>query len=173
MSFTNYTYIHKVPFTIYADVKSLMVPIQSCSPSNDIPVAHSYDHQRQVSTTSHEAIQITSGFWYVIADHERKFCKPPVVNHRDGDVVDKLLSYLTKESRELMKVIRCAMPMNMTDSHNAAIDNATVCHRCGNPLTVVGDEVRNHCYRTGKFLGTAHNARNLKFRFSSHSGLLS
>ena len=169
MSFTNYTYLHKVPFTIYADFESLIVPVQSCSSGNDIPIARSSsEHQQPVTTTSHEAMHIPSGFCYIIVDHERKLYKPPVVYRGDGDVVDKFLSELTKEARELMNVIRCAMPMNMTDDDNVAFDNASVCHLCEKPLTDVGDKVRNHCHRTGKFLGAAHNACNLNFKMPHH-----
>lgn len=84
--FTNYTYLHKTPFTIYVDFESLIVPIQSCSLGNDTAVAqksHSgipyyiliSDADRQIvdqpeSITFYEAMHVLSGFCYVIVGHE-------------------------------------------------------------------------------------------------------
>ena len=84
MSFKNYAHCLKVPFTVYADFESLITPLQSCSPGNDIPTTvkdlgdfYSVDSSgvRQkipsppVSSTSYEAMHIPSGFSYAIVDH--------------------------------------------------------------------------------------------------------
>lgn len=71
---------------------------------------------------------------------------------------------MTNEAQELMDILQCAMPMNMSYGDYVGFANATVCHLCKRPLTDVSDEVRNHCHRTGKFLGAAHNPCNFNFK---------
>lgn len=52
--------------------------------------------------------------------------------YRGGNVMNTFLSELTKEVEVLWNVMRCTVPINMTDD-----DNATLCHICEQPLTVV------------------------------------
>lgn len=92
MSFTNYTYFHKVPFTSYADTVPLIVPFQSCTSGNDMTIAHSSPDHRKVLTTALEPMKILSGFCYTIVDHEGILYKFPVVYRRDGDLIGKFLS---------------------------------------------------------------------------------
>lgn len=54
---------------------------------------------------SDEAMHVPLGFCYVIVDHERKLYNLLSFDHGDGDVVDKSLSEMTKEARELMNVL--------------------------------------------------------------------
>ena len=41
-------------------------------------------------------------------------------------------------------------------------DNSTLCHICNEELG--DDRVRDHCHRSAKFSGTAHEACNLKYQ---------
>lgn len=176
MFFKNFTYCLKVPFTIYADFESLIVPLQSCSPGNHYPTTvqspsgYLYSDAKKitspVSSTSYEAIHIPSGFCYAIVDHECKLIKPPVV-YRGDNVVDTFLSQLTKESQRLMNIIRYNVPIDMTDADNNTFASASVCHLCELPLSE-DDKVKNHCHLTGKFLGAAHNVCNLNYKMPQH-----
>ena len=76
----------KVPFTIYADFESIIVPVQSCSTGDNVPIgvqipssSRQATYISPVSSTTYEAMHVPSGFCYVIVDHERRLFKPPVV----------------------------------------------------------------------------------------------
>ena len=40
---------------------------------------------------------------------------------------------------------------------------ATVCSICGGPFADWKDKVRDHCHRTGKYRGAAHNCCNINY----------
>ena len=180
MTFKNYTYCHKVPFTVYADFESLIVPIQTCSPGNDTAsttvqsttgLFSVVGSSRQpiappVSSTSYEAMHVPSGFAYVILDSNSKLIQPPVV-YRGENTVDTFLTRLTRDTDSLFDVMRRVVPVKMTDADSVAYTNANVCHLCDHELTA-DDKVRIHCHLTGRFLGAAHNVCNLNFKMPEH-----
>ena len=94
----NYTYCQKVPFAIYADFESFIVPCHRC----DAP-------PHTLSTTT-ESLHLPSGFSYLIVDYKRNIFKPQVV-YRGENVVDVFLERLVAEERELFRIIRSVVPM--------------------------------------------------------------
>lgn len=118
MSFTNYTYLNKVPFKIHADYESLIYTIQSCSSAVVQPSSFSFSSVRQpVSTTFSKTMHVPSCFCYTIVDHEYTVVKPPLA-YRKINVVYKFLVELTKQPSFLIKIIRSVTPVNMTDTYD-------------------------------------------------------
>lgn len=155
MCFRNYTLCNKVPFTIYADFESFIVPYHRC------------DAPPHTSSTATESLHVPSGFSYLIVDHEGKVFKPQVV-YRGENVVDTFLARLVAEERELSRIIRTTnVPLTMSARDEISFANAVVCHLCEKPLTDE-DKVQNHCHMTGRFLGAAHNGCNLNFKTALH-----
>ena len=91
MCFKNYTYCHKVPFAIYADFESFIVPCHRC------------DAPPHTSSTTTESLHLPSGFSYLIVDHERNIFKPQVV-YRGENVIETFLDRLIVEERELYRI---------------------------------------------------------------------
>ena len=181
MPFKNYSYTLKHPFTIYADFESLIVPVASCSPgveplsvqsTSGIRYSVTNDGQttetieRPVSSTNIQSVHVPSGYCYAIIDHEQKLFKPPTVYHGDN-VIDNFLCELRKDALLLQSIMRQITPLTMSDDDNDAYKEATICHLCNQPLPN-DDKVRNHCHRTGKFLGAAHTACNLNCKKARH-----
>ena len=154
MCFRNYTYCHKVPFAIYADFESFIVPCHRC------------DAPPHTSSTTTESLHLPSGFSYLIVDYKRNIFKPQVV-YRGENVVDVFLHRLVAEERELFRIIRSIVPMTMSNRDLLSFANALVCHLCEEPLNEI-DKVRNHCHLTGRYLGAAHNICNLNFKTPRH-----
>lgn len=50
----------------------------------------------------------------------------------------------------------------LTSDELFSFANAVTCHICGKYLN--NDRVRDHCYITGKYRGTAHNICNLNYQ---------
>lgn len=64
--------------------------------------------------------------------------------------------------REVYKILKPIIPINMTEQEEENFKNATVCYACG--LKLDNDRVRDHCHLTGKYRGAAHKKCNLRMR---------
>ena len=53
--------------------------------------------------------------------------------------------------------------MKMTDEDELNLKNATCCHICKWGLKAKEIKVRDHCHRTGKFRGAAHDICNSNY----------
>ena len=53
--------------------------------------------------------------------------------------------------------------MVMTEEDEKNFRKATVCSICGGPFADWKDKVRDHCHRTGKYRGGAHNCCNINY----------
>ncbi|MGP1926827.1 MAG: hypothetical protein ACTS5R_02030 [Candidatus Hodgkinia cicadicola] len=146
MYFQNYTLCHSVPYTIYADFESFIVPTSE-------------------GTTHH----VPASFCYVIVGWTGRAIKDPVL-YRGKDVVDTFLAMLLKDVGSLDRAFNA--PITMLEDNDRTFRNATYCRLCKKPLA--GDErVRNHSHITGEFLGAAHNVCNINYKVPEHAGIFS
>lgn len=142
-----------VPFVIYADLESILVKYDTCSPnpnsSNSVAIA---DH-------------IPCGYSYVIIGPDGNIFKQPNVYHGEN-AIDNFLSNLLKEEEELLQIIRSNTPMIFTEEDEKKFKAAINCHICEKPLGT--DRVRDHCHISGKFINAAHNNCNLKYKLATY-----
>ena len=133
----------KVPYIIYADFESLIVPIHEDKLGNTIKMAE------------HEAC----GFGYVVVRMDGKTQGPPVV-YRGPNATHKFLEAMVEEKEKIQKILYNPVNIVMSDQDKEAHTSSTECWICDRPLN--GDSVRDHCHITGKYRGAAHNKCNLK-----------
>ena len=81
----------------------------------------------------------------------------------DGeDIGKKFVECLEDDLREVYKILKPIVPINMTEQEEENFKNAPVCYACG--LELNNDRVRDHCHLTGKYRGAAHKECNLRMR---------
>ena len=138
----------KLPFIIYADLECLLEKISTC-----------YNNPNLSSTTKINQ-HVPSGYsiftncsfdksynnlsHYRGEDCMKRFCKD-LKDHatRTVDFKRKFITPLTKDEED-------------------SYDKKNTCHICMKDLD--SDKVKDHCYFTGKYRGTAHNTCNLKYK---------
>ena len=141
----------KVPFVIYADFESILVP---CHQDNLDPNVSS-----TIKTQQHKPC----GFCYTIVSTVENYCKPPVV-YRGEDCVDKFLECLLADEQVISEVLKHVEPMIISAEQEQDFQEASLCHICNEELGA--DRVRDHDHLTGLYRGSAHNQCNLNYKFT-------
>ena len=80
----------------------------------------------------------------------------------DDYVAEIFMDTLEKNIKDIHKKFKFPKSMIMTIHDKTAYDNSTFCHICNEDLGK--DRVRDHCHRSGKFRGAAHEVCNLKYQ---------
>ena len=143
----------KVPFVIYADFESILIPCKQEMFNSD---EESYTQK----THEHQA----SGFSYVVVSDVEDFNTLPMV-YRGEKAVEKFLGCLLMEEERISSILKQVVPMQFSALDEQSFKMATHCHICEEQLGT--DRVRDHCHITGTYRGAAHGDCNLNFKFTS------
>ena len=155
LSFKEYNKQLRVPYVIYADFESLLVPIHGCTPPPNV-----------CSTTkSHK--HIACGYSYVVVG---PLGVQQALVYRGLDAAKHLLEDLFKEEEKIIAKLKEANPLQMTSLDWTTHYKATHCHICEKPLN--GDKVLDHDHYSYKYSeagitnyrGAAHNKCNMNFK---------
>ena len=149
LKFKNFKAIMPVPFVIYADLESFVVPVQGCEPNPRS--AFSWE------THSH----VPSGYCYQVVCQDPTRTKEAVV-YRGPDVMEHMLDAMIKEAEEIQGQLQDPAPMIFGPEENTAFRRAVKCFVCGEDLGT--DRVRDHDHLTGRYRGAAHSACNLQLQ---------
>ena len=103
-----------------------------------------------------KAIQTPITCSYLILDEREKIIAKNTYTGKD--CVVKFLKELLAIEQQLLD--NKPVPMHMTKKEERLFLNQTLCHICEKDLD--SDKVRDHCHRSGNFLGAAHSLCNLK-----------
>ena len=141
----------KVPFVIYADFESIIIPCTQENLNDDA----SYTQK----THEHQA----SGFCYIVVSDVEDFNTPPVV-YRGENAVEKFLECLLVEEKRIRPILEHVVPMELNVLDERSFQTATHCHICDEELGT--DRVRDHCHLTGKYRGAAHSDCNLNYKLT-------
>ncbi|KFM62998.1 hypothetical protein X975_13384, partial [Stegodyphus mimosarum] len=149
LSFTNIQFQHRVPFIIYADFESLIVPMDSAQQCENI------------SFTNKIAQHQPCGYAYVLIGPNSTVMKPVTV-YRGDNAAEHFVQSLIQVKKELVGQLTHVAPMIFTkkDEHNFL--SATQCYICKNALGK--DRVRDHCHITGQYRGALHSVCNLQYK---------
>ncbi|GFR27609.1 uncharacterized protein TNCT_179661, partial [Trichonephila clavata] len=153
LEFENFKFNLPVPYTIYADFKSLIVKINSSTP----------DPER--SFTVPIANHIPCGYAYVVIGPDGNFKNPPAV-YRGENAFDHFLKNVIKEEEDILNILKKIEPIHFSDENKLHFKNATHCHICEKPL--LGDRVWDHDHLTGSYRGAAHNICNINYTLAKH-----
>ena len=136
----------KVPFVIYADMESFLVPVET------------------PNTTSTEPYQkhVPASFCYYKVRCDGVHVAEPVVYRGDG-VVDKLFECLLEELSIVNDDLSKVVEMHLTPDEEEVFQLSTECFICHEWLG--DDRVRHHDHVSGEFFGAAHKNCNLQVKF--------
>lgn len=151
LKFTAIHQQHPMPFVIYADFESLIVPL----PTNTPPSSN-------ISYTIKTAQHIPCGYAYIIISQNGEIYKQ-VQCYRGEDAVSHFIKAIIKEKEEIKEKLLNAKPLALTDEEEEIFQNQNICHICNKEISV-HEKRRDHCHIYGEFRGPAHNICNLNYK---------
>ncbi|GFY72112.1 uncharacterized protein TNIN_87801 [Trichonephila inaurata madagascariensis] len=101
LQFQKIEFQHKVPFVIYADFESILIPYHSVQPTN------------QSAYTEKIVRHKPCGYAYVVTDANGKIMKPITV-YRGPDAVTHFINNLIKEKHNITPMLTTISPMNFS-----------------------------------------------------------
>lgn len=149
IEFKNYERKQNVPFVIYADFESMLVPVQGC------------DADPNASSTENRQLHIPIAFAYhIVCSFDAKSNR--IMSYRGIDCVDKFVSCLYHDIQSISKILNKNIPIIFTELDKKKFKSSTHCHICN--FLLFSDKVRDHCHMTGNYRGAAHSFCNLQYK---------
>ena len=147
-----------LPFVIYADFESFIIPVNTCQPNPEKSFTQIYQ--------KHEP---NSFCVYLKAlDGIKTNIKPFLYTKEnpDEDVSEKFIEYVMELTHKIYKdYYQKPKPLVLTKEEEKEFQSATICHICEEKLSLdKKSKVRDHCHFTGKYRRAAHNKCNLECR---------
>ena len=150
LKFKNYCNSEKVPFIIYADMESLLNPIQSCEPNPQSSYTKKYQNHQPISYS-----------YYIKCFDDNVFTREPRT-YTGLDAMQKFVESLEKDVKEIANIPKVDMIFGKEEAER--FNKETKCWICKEDLN--DDKVRDHCHFTGRYRGAAHNKCNLNYKKS-------
>ena len=148
----------KVPFMMYADFESILMPMQGRSPS-----APDLDKAYTTKVNQH----IPSG-WCVYSKFAYGDVKDPLTIYRGEDCVGRFCNHIMNEAIRLYHMFP-EKPMDpLTNRQWKSYKRSRKCHICYKLFNSRDTKVRDHCHYTGRYRGSAHKNCNLRYRIPSY-----
>ena len=145
----------KVPFMMYADFESILMPVQGRSPDPNKP------YSSEVSR------HIPSG-WCVYSKFAYGDIKDPLTIYRGEDCVKRFCDYIMHEAHRLYYMFP-EKPMDpLTNRQWKRYKKARECHICYKLFNSRDPKVRDHCHYTGSYKGLANRNCNLRYGISPY-----
>lgn len=134
----------RVPFIIYSDFESCLVPV------ND----------QSVVVSEH----VPSGFCLYTVATEQEFETSPIV-YSGRDCMNVFYDRLASEQSRIARILGDKKPMSpLTSDELDRFDKAQSCPRCNETFTGANWKVMHHNHRTGKFVDALCNSCNLQIK---------
>ena len=155
VKYTDEQYQLKVPFLIYADFESILVPVSGALNNPEM------SSSRGINVHQPSGWCMYSKFAYGSEIDRLK-------QYRDKDCVDKFYETIIAEAKRLYESAP-KKPMNkLTNEQNLEFITAQECHICFKKFSTTKKKVRDHCHYTGKYRGAAHSSCNLRYRIPDY-----
>jgi len=160
LSFSHYQYKLRIPFVVYADLESLLIPINSCSPSP----ANSYTQKIQEHQLMSYCIFVKSDVHGRNGVDDVDFNRPLI--YTGNDAGSHLMSTLTRIAMKVGEIYASKTPVSLSSDELQQYESATECHFCQRSFNnMVSDpKVLDHCHITGAYRGPSHSSCNLLAR---------
>ena len=145
----------KVPFIMYANFESILVPMDHGSSDPTKP----YTNEVNQHTPSGWGVYSKFAYGEVIS--------PPRI-YRGKDCIETVCNYIKEEAHRLYHMFP-EKPMDpLTKKQWKKYKRSTKCHICYKPFTQTNLKVRDHCHYTGPYRGPAHSLCNLRYKILSY-----
>jgi hypothetical protein len=136
-----------VPFAIYADFESVLVPGSNDKLKNAIDT------------------RIPTGFCCLIVSKYEKYINQPPKLYSGPNVMDHSYNHLIKAKERKNEILQNNEPMKpLTLQQELSHDNATSYMMCHKSFTPGNHKVRHHCHVTGEYIGPACINCNLQLK---------
>ena len=143
----------KVPFMMYADFESILMPTQGPNP----------DPGKAYTTKVNK--HIPSG-WCVYSKFAYGDAKDPLTIYRGEDCVKRFCDHIMNEARRLYHMFP-EKPMDpLTNRQWKSYKKARECHICYKPVN--SRDPKDHCHYTGTHRRPAHRNCDLRYRIPSY-----
>ena len=158
LKFKNYFKKLPLPFVIYADFESFIIPINTCQPNPEESFTQIYQ--------KHEPNSFC--IYLKTLDGMKSNFKPILYTKKtsDEDVSEKFIECIVKLTHKIYKdYYQKTKPLILSKEEEKEFQSAKLCHICENKFsTEKKSKVRDHCHFTGKYRGAARNKCNLSCR---------
>lgn len=156
LSFKNFQKQLEVPFIIYADIESMLIPIEDSDLFNDEKPKGAYQ----------EHIPYSTGYYL----HCRFDNSKSVYRSKIGtDCVTWFADELFKIATDIIEpVLQANKNIIITEEEEVAFQIAKICSICNKTIFKNEKKVRDHSHITGMYRGAAHLECNLKYQESRH-----
>lgn len=143
----------KVPFAIYADFESILIPVED----------------RRESKTRKINKHVASG-WCTYSKFAYGNLPNPLRVYCGKDCVKRFVDHLEDEVKRLYDTFPQQPMMELTEVLKREYNEETECHICMKPFNdpAHNRKVRDHCHYTGLYRGAAHNNCNLAYKIPKH-----
>ena len=85
-----------------------------------------------------------------------------VIDYIGNDAAERFLNDILDLEEKYIRYIREAKPMIISDEEQKMFEEATHCHICEKEILACQKKCRDHCHKSGQYLGAAHNVCNLQ-----------
>ena len=152
-------YQFKVPFVIYADFESILVPVSSAAGDTGKPST------RSINVHEPSGWCINSTFAYENS-YSNKLSK--LQQYRGKDCVSKFCKTIMLEAKRLYKSAPQKPMYELNDRQLEEHKNAKKCHICFKEFFPKDIKVRDHCHYTGRYRGAAHSSCNRMYKIPDY-----
>ena len=163
VKYTDGQYQFKVPFVIYVDFESILVPVSSAAGDPGKPST------RSINVYEPSGWYINSTFAYENS-YSNKLSK--LQQYRGKDCVSKFCETIMLEAKRLYKSAPQKPMYELNDRQLEEHKNSKKCHICFKeffPKDIKGNiKVRDHCHYTGRYRGAAHSSCNLMYKIPDY-----
>lgn len=104
---------------------------------------------------------VNSACFYFVCTYDHS--KNRMWSHVGEDSIYEMIIELSSLADECIQQMKENQEMKMTDEDELNFKNATCCHICKRDFKAKEIKVRDHCHRTGKSRGAAHDRCNITY----------
>ncbi|XP_043471597.1 uncharacterized protein LOC122504515 [Leptopilina heterotoma] len=152
ITFKNFKNKEKVPYVIYADCESLLLPADE-------------DVDNLSKTEVFQRHKLLSIGYYIKCSYDESLCKYVPCPKNESDPAKWFAEELKQIAEKMNKVFKNPLPMTaLTPQEINDFKQATICHICHEKIQASEKKVRDHCHLTGKYRGAAHESCNLNYQ---------
>ncbi|XP_061704174.1 uncharacterized protein LOC133515618 [Cydia pomonella] len=149
VKFKNTSHKMKVPFVIYADFESILMPIEG---ERGQKSAFTYNTHKHVAC---------SFAYYIHCEYDSKLSQFRL--HRGEDCVNKFIESIFQDAERIGKTLNTIIPPSSSSS-TSLDDLNDRCHICEKLIENGESYVIDHCHLTGIIRGKVHNSCNLNYK---------
>ena len=149
----------KVPFVIYADFESILVPVSGAANNPEM------SSTRGINVHQPSGLCMYSKFAYGKVTN-------PLKQYRGIDCVSKFCETIIAEAKRLYESAPKKPMDKLTKEQNIEFITAKECHICFKKFSPKDRKVKDHCHYTGKYRGASHSSCNLRYRIPDYIPVL-